>query len=307
MLPRRLEPTRECRLQPCSQPRHRRRHLAGVGHDLHRGIGGRQGADVGGEIAERDVDLVAHAADDRDRRRGDRADEHLFVERPEVFETATAADQGDYIDGGPEPGGSRQRDREFFGRTGALHPRGHHDHLAAPPPREERLEEVGNRGPGGARDDRDPPGERGKRPLPGRGEHALRLEQGVQPPQLGLESPGANGVEPVDRQLVGAAGRVELEPAVADHLEAVGRIDGEGLQGAAPDHRSQHGPVILERQVGVAAPGPREVAHLARHPDVGEPGLELLLDASGQLRHALGIVGWTASVGRDTGGHGREV
>ena len=62
-----------------------------VGHD-DLGRGGRRGrADIGGEVGQRHVDLVADAAHDRQRVRDDRADDPLVVERPQVLERAAAA------------------------------------------------------------------------------------------------------------------------------------------------------------------------------------------------------------------------
>ena len=149
-----------------------------------------------------------------------------------------------------------------------MHPGRHHDHLAGLPAGEERLEKIGDCGTRRARHHRDPFRKRWQRPLSRRRESTLRLELRVKPPQLRFQRPGADGVEAVDRELVGAAGRVDLEPPVADDLEPIGRLEGECLHGAPPDHRPQHRRVVLERQVDMAARGPGKIADLARHPDV---------------------------------------
>src|SRR5207247_10810553 len=44
------------------------------------------GARVGHEVGDREVDLVAHGRDDRDRRRRDRPRRYLLVECPQVLE-----------------------------------------------------------------------------------------------------------------------------------------------------------------------------------------------------------------------------
>ena len=59
-------------------------------HDLRRG-GRRRRAQVGDEIADREVGLVADAGDRRDLARGHRARDDFLVERPEILERASAA------------------------------------------------------------------------------------------------------------------------------------------------------------------------------------------------------------------------
>ena len=56
------------------------------------GGGRRRGrAEVGDEIGDGEVDLMAHAADHRNLTCGDGAGDNFFVEGPEVFERASAA------------------------------------------------------------------------------------------------------------------------------------------------------------------------------------------------------------------------
>ena len=77
--------------QPTAGPPSAPSHLGAVRHDdLGRGRRCRR-ADVGREVGQRDVDLVADAADDRERVRHDRADDPFVVERPEVLERTAAA------------------------------------------------------------------------------------------------------------------------------------------------------------------------------------------------------------------------
>ena len=57
------------------------------------GGGRRRRPDVGGEVGQRDVRLVADAADDRDPMGDDGPDDRLVVERPEVLERPAAAGQ----------------------------------------------------------------------------------------------------------------------------------------------------------------------------------------------------------------------
>ena len=58
----------------------------------------RRGADVGGEIAQRRVLLVADRGHDRHAARCHRADDAFVAERQEVLEAAAAAGEHDHLD-----------------------------------------------------------------------------------------------------------------------------------------------------------------------------------------------------------------
>ena len=75
--------------------------------------------DVGGEVGERDVDLVADAADHRHRLRDDRAHDPLVVERPEVLHRA-AAPRDDRDRGRARAGASSTRSRSSARRAAGL-------------------------------------------------------------------------------------------------------------------------------------------------------------------------------------------
>ena len=79
------------RREPIGGPSQRPGHLEPVRHDDLGG--GRRGgrADVGREVGQRDIDLVADAADHRHRVGHDGPHDPLVVERPEVLERAAAA------------------------------------------------------------------------------------------------------------------------------------------------------------------------------------------------------------------------
>ena len=64
--------------------------------------------------------------------------------------------------------------------------------------------------------------------------------------EAGLEAAGAHSMEPVNRELVGAAGWVEFDPAMADDLQAVCRLDRELGNHATPDDSAEQGRLILE-------------------------------------------------------------
>ncbi len=74
-------------------------HLRPVGHDQLCGGGWRRGADVGREIGQRHVHLVAHARHDGNRMRPDGPYDAFVVERPQILQRAAAAGQDDHLRG----------------------------------------------------------------------------------------------------------------------------------------------------------------------------------------------------------------
>ncbi|GMA86097.1 hypothetical protein GCM10025868_13470 [Angustibacter aerolatus] len=72
--------------------------LGDVGHHEPGGVGRCRGADVGDEVEQRGVDLVADRADHRGAGRDDRPHEGLVAERQQVLERAAAAGDDDHVD-----------------------------------------------------------------------------------------------------------------------------------------------------------------------------------------------------------------
>ena len=68
-----------------------------VGDDEAARRGGSRGADIGGEVAERRVLLVADRADDRNRAAGDGSHDPLVAEREQVLEAPTASGEDDDV------------------------------------------------------------------------------------------------------------------------------------------------------------------------------------------------------------------
>ena len=86
-------------LQALGQAHRSRGQRLGAGRRGQFGRGrGRGRAQVGGQVGQRDVGLVADAADHRDRRRRDGAHHALVVEGPQVFQRAAAAHQQQRVD-----------------------------------------------------------------------------------------------------------------------------------------------------------------------------------------------------------------
>ena len=118
-----------------AQPRSERRCWrcsARVGHDQLGRDRRRGGPDVGRELRERHVRLVADADHDRPRMRGDGAHDGLLVEGPEVLERAAAAGEDDDVHGAPRgrvrpAAEAAQRADDGLLGTRALHLAGAHD------------------------------------------------------------------------------------------------------------------------------------------------------------------------------------
>ena len=90
--------------------------LGDVGDDQLGGVGGRGGADVGDQVEQRRVLLVADRGDDRRAELVDGADQRLVGERQQVLDRAAAAGDHDHVDVGVplEPG---QRLHHLGGRA----------------------------------------------------------------------------------------------------------------------------------------------------------------------------------------------
>ena len=192
---------------------------------------GRGCADVRGEVGERDVDLVAHAAHDRHRVRDHRAHDPLVVERPQVLERAAAAGEDRHGRRLVRAAVSRRarrssapaagtRSRCYAGAPVALDlARDEHDAGHRPAAREHRAHVA----PDGA-------GRRGDRPrssaaAPGSGRlRAASNRPSVGEPRLELLEPDREVAEPrrlerLDVELERALRLEHVDPPVGDDLE----------------------------------------------------------------------------------------
>src|ERR1700733_10104176 len=68
-------------------------------YDNFSGSGGSGSADIGNEIGNGEIALVANTGDHRNFRCDDRAHNYFFVESPQIFERATTAREDDYFHG----------------------------------------------------------------------------------------------------------------------------------------------------------------------------------------------------------------
>ena len=106
-------------------------HLAAVRDRLLGGRGRRRRAEVGDEVGERDVGLVADGGDGRHSHRGERAADRLGVERREVFPAPAAAPDDAELHVGDSVHQPKRAATRACGRAVALDPGVHHDEPAS--------------------------------------------------------------------------------------------------------------------------------------------------------------------------------
>ena len=125
------------------------------------GVGARRSAT---KSADREVGFVADAGNHRHRRGDDRARQHLFVERPQVFERSAAARDDDHVDG-LDARDLADRVRDFAPRAFALHARrrNHQVRVRIAPP--QHADDVAQRRAVDRGDEADAAGQRRQRPL----------------------------------------------------------------------------------------------------------------------------------------------
>ncbi len=99
---------------------------------------------LGDEVRDRDIDLVADGTDHRNRRSGDRAREHLLVERPQVLRRAAAPSDDDDVRE-TAVADRAQCAGEVAGGVLALHPRGREQHARPGRPRLDHVQDVRQR------------------------------------------------------------------------------------------------------------------------------------------------------------------
>jgi hypothetical protein len=247
---------------------------------------GRRGPDVGGEIAERRVLLVADRGDDWHAGGRDCADDRLVTEGKEILEAPATAREHDDVDLGVR-GERTERGDDRRGRALALHPGLAHDDLRRGKAHGDRCHEIATgcgvrsgEDPDGARDARQPT-------LAIDGEEAFG---GELPLQLLERLQVAAETEPFDRR------RPEREFCLLlEDLGPTRDVDGlalvevqlEALVDPACDGHGKGGCGLRVLQ-GEEYVRPRRVApqlgDLALHPDVREPS-EVHPDSAVEGRH----------------------
>ena len=193
--------------------------------DHHLGGGGRRGrAQVGHEIGDGDVGLVAHGGNHRHGAGGDGARHGLFVEGPEIFQRAAAAAHDDQV---RPPGAAEIFDAaaDFFHRALALHQRGEEADVQAREAARENLDHVGDGGAARRGDDADAPRKARQGALALRREESLGGQFLLELLEGQLQRAESLRLEQFDQQLVFAARFVDVDAAARQHRQAVLRLE----------------------------------------------------------------------------------
>ena len=145
------------------------------GGDELGGGGGRGGAQVGDEVGDGEVGLVADGGDDGQLGGGDGAGEGLVVEAGEIFDGAAAAGDDDEVDLSIGRGALNQRMPAATepAQFGALHGGGVDEQVEAGVAAADDVDDVADDGAGGRGDDADAAREGGQRALAGGVEEAF--------------------------------------------------------------------------------------------------------------------------------------
>ena len=251
-----------------------------VGRDELRGTGRRRRADVGDEVADREVGLVAHGGDDRQRGVDHRARDLLVVERPQVLDRAAAPSDDQHVDLRTRV---RRTDRlhDARGRGLALHGRRVDDDAQRRPAARERRQHVVQRRALWRRHQADRARIRGQRPLALGGEPARGLELRLEPRELLVERSRAGEPDRVDVELEVAARLVDRRRRAHLDGHAVRDLHVEEHRLLAPQDAAHLRLGVLEREVAVPRGGSQVAGDLPRNPH----GPDRPLDREARARH----------------------
>ena len=161
---------------PLAEPIDARDELVLPRDDHLRGRRRRRRAQVGDEVGDRDVGLVADGRDHRHRAAGDRARHDLLVERPEILDRSAAAPDDDDVDArrpcaiAREPAGDVERG------AFALHARRANHEVRVRVAAAQHVDDVAHGRAVERGDDADLAGQRGQRPLAAPVEQAFGRE-----------------------------------------------------------------------------------------------------------------------------------
>ena len=189
--------------------------LGGIGREDFGGGAGRGGAEVSGEVGDREIDLVSHGTHHRDRRGGNGAGEDFLVEFPEVLEAPAAAGDDDHIGRFDTRGGGVSEDldslSDFGCGTPALDAHRKNQNLDSALAAVEDLKEISDRRAGGRGNHGDAAGEFREWAFARRVEESLSGETALEFLELGLKRPDAALLHAADDELVVAARFVDRE------------------------------------------------------------------------------------------------
>ncbi|MCW0466403.1 hypothetical protein NB705_003476 [Xanthomonas sacchari] len=277
-----------------------RAEIALIGHQQFGGDrrGGR--AQVGGEIGQGHVGLVADGRHHRGDCRGDGACQVFVVERPQVLERTAAAGQQDRVVAAAGVCLAQQRGDLRRGAV-ALDQARQDVHLQQRHAPAEHAQHVAHRGAAGRGDDRQAPHEAGQGALALAGEQAFGGEPGLELLERPAQRAFAGFLQMIQHQLVVAARFVQGQAPARQHPQAFARHEPQPLA-LGLEHRAAHLRArILQGEIEVAGRGAGDVAQFAFHPGQREGALQQVAGQRVELAGAedlVGAIGHAGSAGR---------
>ena len=261
-----------------------------IARDQLGGPAGRLGPDIGGKIAQREIDLVPDGGDDGHGAGRDRPHQRLLVESPQVLDAAAPAADDEQVENAQRLG-RVQHCHQLGRRALALHLGGQHDQPAGPAAARQNADEVLHRRASRRRDEPDGARQERQRLLALRREQALSGQPLLEFFQLLLEPPGTVLDQGARDELVLAARLVDVDLTIGEHLQAIAELHSLPGRVAAEQHTGELGAGVLEGEINVAAGLRPEVGHLAAHPTRRHPTLQHLLHPPRELRDRLDPAG----------------
>jgi hypothetical protein len=217
-------------------------------HDHFGCGGGRWSADVGNEVGNRHVNLVANRRNDWHRRARNRPGDDLLVESPEVLNRSAASTHDDYVyvvhasDGVKPP-----RDGERCTLT--LHTGSAQDDLSVPIPAAQDLDDVPNSRAVERGHDTYLAWERRQRPLAPGIEQPFELESLLDLLEGQLQGAKSLWLERLANELVFALCFVDRHAAARDDSQTVCRLEPQAAERGAKDDGTYLSRPILQREV----------------------------------------------------------
>ncbi len=259
--------------QPVPVPDEGQSQILSHGNDKLRGGGGGRCPEIGGEVGDGEVDLVAHRRYDGNPGSPNGPGDPLVVERKQVFQGAPAPGQDDHV---REPVFVQKGNgvADLRGSLVTLDADGRDEdvHGREAPPGD--VQDIPDGGAARGGDHADPSGKEGDRLLEGGVEEPFRLEaffQGFEGPLEGAEAAGFGGVHD---DLVLPPGAVDGDPSPAEDLHAVLEVKTQPGRALAEENGPDLGFFILQGEINVSRRRAAKIGHLPGDPQEAEGLLE---------------------------------
>jgi len=267
-----------------------------------RGGGRRRRADVGDEIADREIGFVADARDDRQLRMKYGARDDLLVERPQVVERAAAAADDQHVDVRMRIRRPNRR-RDFARGARTLHRRGVENDRHAGSAPAKRRQHVAQRGRMARRHDADSPRIRRQCALARAVEETRGFERALSREEPLVERALARLAHRLDVHLELAARLVDRGDRPHLDGETFAQHEPESLRLVAEEHAAHLRARVLQREVEMSGGRACDARDLAADPD--EP--QMTFHEEPRRRHEPRHRHDRRRVARDVGGAAADV